>query len=88
MSALYEILLDPIVEDSENEDDVLVSAAGTFPGSKYVYRYSLLDGRTVVIRCARRLPKRPFRIVSDDQPGAGERQNARFPVLVQEIIVE
>ena len=61
---------------------------GTFKGSKYVYRYVLADGRRVVIRYARRLPKRPYRIVSDDQPGAGDRQNKVYPYLVQEIVIE
>jgi hypothetical protein len=88
MTDLFDVLPEPASEDMEDDDYVLVTDAGTYPGSKYVYRYILPDERRIVVRYARRLPKRPFRIVSDNQPGAGDRQNKQYPYLIAEIVVE
>jgi len=77
MSALFEVLPKPEIEDSEDDPDIQIrSPFGTVPGMTYVYRYKLGDGRRVVVRYRRNVPRRPF---------VGEAGSVQHPFVVSRI---
>jgi len=77
MSALFSVLPAAEVEDSEDDPGIqITSPFGTVPGMIYVYRYKLTDGRRIVVRYRRNVPRRPF---------VGEAGSVQHPFVVSRI---
>ncbi len=67
-------------EDAEDDPEITITSPfGKTVGMTYVYRYSLPDGRTVVIRYRRKVPHRPY---------VGEAGAVQHPFVVHSIRVQ
>ena len=61
MSDAMEILPAPEKEDTEDDPEIIITSPfGRDVGMRYVNRYRLSDGRTIIVRFQRDVPQRPF----------------------------
>jgi hypothetical protein len=74
-----DVLPNPEKEDAEDDPEITITSPfGNHVGMRYVNRYRLGDGRTVVVRFHRKVPRRPF---------VGESGTVQYPFVVYRISI-
>ena len=80
-SKLKAIDILPSAEKVDAEDDpeiTITTPYGNHVGMRYVYRYQLKDGRIVIVRFQRKVPRRPF---------IGEAGTVHHPFVVHRVTI-